>query len=79
MRTKAQVHVLTGHDNTVCSILTQGTDPQVITGSHDSQVKLWDLAAAKTMATLTHHKKGVRCLAQHPKEYSFASASSDNI
>jgi pleiotropic regulator 1 len=79
MRTKAQVHVLTGHENTVCSILSQGSDPQVITGSHDSQIKLWDLVAAKPMTTLTHHKKGVRCMGLHPKEYAFASCSSDNI
>ena len=28
MRTKVQVHCLTGHDDTVCSILSQPTDPQ---------------------------------------------------
>ena len=26
---QVQVHCLTGHDDTVCSILSQGTDPQV--------------------------------------------------
>lgn len=36
---------------------------------------LWDLAAGKTMVTLTHHKKSVRALAIHPTEYSFASGS----
>lgn len=36
---------------------------------------LWDLAAGKTMTTLTHHKKSVRALAIHPTEYSFASGS----
>ena len=29
MRSKVQAHVLTGHDDTVCSILSQPTDPQV--------------------------------------------------
>ncbi len=29
MRTKVQVHCLSGHDDTVCSILSQGVDPQV--------------------------------------------------
>ena len=29
MRTKVQIHCLTGHDDTVCSILSQPTDPQV--------------------------------------------------
>lgn len=28
MRTKVQVHCLSGHDDTVCSILSQGVDPQ---------------------------------------------------
>lgn len=79
MRTKTQAFCLSGHDNTVCSILSQGTDPQVITGSHDSTIKLWDLAAGKAITTLTHHKKSVRAMCMHPKEYTFASASADNI
>ena len=37
--------------------------------------RLWELAAGKTMVTLTHHKKSVRALAIHPTEYTFASAS----
>jgi len=41
-----------------------------------SLYRLWDLAAGKTMTTLTHHHKSVRSLAIHPTEYSFASASS---
>lgn len=52
---------------------------QVITGSHDKTVKLWDLRKGKTMTTLTHHKKSVRGLALHPSEYTFASASAENI
>lgn len=31
------------------------------------------------MSTLTHHKKSVRAMAMHPKEFTFASASVDNI
>ena len=58
-----------GHGNTVCSILTQPTDPQIITGSHDSQIKLWDLVAGKCYSTLTHHKKSVRGMALHPTKY----------
>lgn len=56
MRTKAQVHCLTGHTNTVASVVSQAIDPQVITGSHDSTIRLWDLAAGRNLATLTHHK-----------------------
>ena len=42
-----QVHLLGGHSNTVHALATQASDPQVITGSMDSTVKLWDLAAGK--------------------------------
>ena len=79
MRTKLQAMCLTGHDATVGAVASQREDPQVITGSYDSTVKLWDLAKGKCHATLTHHKKGVRALALHPKEFTFMSASADNI
>ncbi len=79
IRTKHQVHVLGGHSNAVSSIITNGVDPQVITGSHDSTIKLWDLAAGKSMTTLTQHKKAVRSMAVNPREFSFASGGSDNI
>lgn len=79
IRTKSEVHVLTGHTNTVTSVLTQTSDPQVITGSEDSTVKLWDLGMGKCVTTLTHHKKGVRAMQMHPTEFTFASASTDNI
>ena len=40
MRSKNQIHVLGGHTNTVGALLTQSTDPQIITGGMDSQVKV---------------------------------------
>lgn len=75
MRTRANIFTLTGHTSTVADVKTQDSDPQIISGSMDSTVRLWDLAAGKCMTTLTHHKKSVRALAIHPTEYSFASAS----
>lgn len=66
MRTKANVHTLTGHTNTVASVLCQAAEPQVITGSHDCTIRLWDLAAGKSRCTLTNHKKSVRALTLHP-------------
>ncbi|KAJ0444338.1 putative transcription factor WD40-like family [Helianthus annuus] len=68
IRSKTQIHALSGHGD---------TDPQVITGSHGSTVKFWDLRNGKALATLTHHKKSVRALAQHPTY--FTSASADDI
>ena len=43
MRTKVQVHCLSGHDDTVCSILSQGVDPQ---------------ARTPCQTILYHHKSG---------------------
>lgn len=40
MRTKHQIHVLTGHHATVGSILTNAVDPQIITSSYDSTIKV---------------------------------------
>ncbi|MBH1945587.1 hypothetical protein I5L01_15310, partial [Erythrobacter sp. YJ-T3-07] len=79
MRTRSNVHVLSGHTQTVADVKCQAADPQVLTGSLDATVRLWDLAAGKTMGVLTHHKKGVRALALHPTEFTFASASTGSI
>ncbi|EED24114.1 mRNA splicing protein (Prp5), putative [Talaromyces stipitatus ATCC 10500] len=80
---KLDVLVTGGRDGvargTVADVKCQEADPQIITGSLDSTVRLWDLAAGKTMGVLTHHKKGVRSLAIHPKEFTFASASTGSI
>ena len=79
MRTRSNIHVLSGHKGTVTEVKTQEADPQVISSSLDSTIRLWDLAAGKTSAVLTHHKKGVRALAVHPREFTFASASTGSI
>ncbi|KAG5949327.1 Pleiotropic regulator 1 [Claviceps pazoutovae] len=79
MRTRSNIHVLSGHTGTVSDLKCQEADPQVITASLDSTVRLWDLAAGKTMGVLTHHKKGVRALAVHPTEFTFASGSTGSI
>jgi pleiotropic regulator 1 len=52
---------------------------KIITGSHDSTIRCWDIIAGKTMCTLTNHKKSVRSIVLHPKWNSMASASPDNI
>ena len=53
--------------------------PQIITGSHDKTVKMWDLRKGKTLSTLTYHKKSIRAMAAHPQDFAFAAGSADNI
>lgn len=60
----AYVHV----HNSVCPDYMYVIMVQVLTGSHDCTIRLWDLAAGKTKAVLTNHKKSVRALAMHPTE-----------
>ncbi|KAI1115183.1 putative pre-mRNA splicing protein [Nemania sp. NC0429] len=79
MRTRSNVHVMSGHRGTIADVKCQEADPQVISASLDSTVRLWDLAAGKTMSVLTHHKKGVRALALHPTEFTFATGSTNSI
>ena len=45
----------------------------------DHTVRLWDLAAGKCAVTLTNHKKSIRALAAHPREFSFVSGAADNL
>lgn len=79
IRTRSQIFVLGGHRDTVNAVFTQAVDPQIVSASVDSTLRMWDLAAGKCSGILTNHKKGVRALALHPREFSFASASADNI
>jgi len=79
MRTKAEIHVLGGHSGLISSVISEAVDPQVISGSQDSTIKLWDLGEGKCISTLTNHKKSVRTMLLHPTEFTFVSASADNI
>uniref|UniRef100_A0A3Q7IU05 Uncharacterized protein n=1 Tax=Solanum lycopersicum TaxID=4081 RepID=A0A3Q7IU05_SOLLC len=65
IRTKTNIHVFSGHENTISSTMTLLSHPQVVvTSSHDSTMKLWDIRYGKTMETLTHHKKSIRVMAR---------------
>lgn len=79
VRTRAQIHCLTGHGDAVASIAMQSPEPQLVSGSHDTMIRLWDITAGKTVATLTNHKKAVRALAMHPTQYCFVSGGADNL
>jgi pleiotropic regulator 1 len=112
MRTKVPVHVLVGHDSAVASVITNATEPQVITGGLDATIRVsrgrgrggggggggcmlntppplmrvrvrrpqfWDIRTGKPRTVLTHHKKGVRALASHSRDFVFLSAAADSI
>ncbi len=71
--------MLGGHESTVSALLASDADPQVISGSMDSTIRLWDLAAGKVRSVLTHHKKSVRALVAHARDFAFVSGAADSI
>lgn len=68
-----------GHSDTVYKVCFQEDEPQLISGSADCTVKLWDIVAGKKYKTLTHHKKSVWSLLPHSIEYSFLSLAADGM
>lgn len=42
-------------------------------------VRLWDLRLGSCLNTLTNHKKSIRTMLFHHKEYTFASGAPDHI
>lgn len=42
-------------------------------------MRTWDICAGKYFNVLTNHKKAVRAMCLHPREYTFASGAADNI
>ncbi|KAG9693898.1 WD40 repeat-like protein, partial [Aureobasidium melanogenum] len=79
IRTRGAICTLDGHIEAVTDVKCQEVDPQVLSASLDGSVRVWDLRAGKATHVLTHHKAGVRALAIHPEEFTFASASTDQI
>lgn len=49
---RMQVHCLTGHDDTVCSILSQGTDPQVRAPSPEMGESVGQLQSRRSCLTV---------------------------
>ncbi|MCL7043904.1 hypothetical protein MKW94_030545 [Papaver nudicaule] len=78
-RTDKQIHALSAHDDTVSSLLARSTHPQIITGSHDTTIKFWDLRKERWITGLLHNKKSIRALAINPTgPPAFVSAGEDD-
>ncbi|XP_042146203.1 guanine nucleotide-binding protein G(I)/G(S)/G(T) subunit beta-1 [Ixodes scapularis] len=68
---------LTGMDGYLSSVRFLG-DSQVITGSGDTRVVLWDLERGVKMTTYEAHEGDVISLSLHPDKTSFVTGSVDN-
>jgi pleiotropic regulator 1 len=50
IRTKQPIHVLSGHTNTVNTVVTNSVDPQIISGSSDSTIKVRRISQASKLS-----------------------------
>lgn len=71
---------LTGHDDSVYCLVWAGKD-QIVSGSRDWSIKLWDLSKPKSesplVLTKTQHEGSVLCLRVSPDMSFIVSGSSD--
>lgn len=79
IRSRAEIMTLPGHKSPINKVKCLPVDPQIISCSADATIRLWDIVAGKSAKTLTHHSRNVRDLALCPNEFSFATASTNDI
>ncbi|TPP41963.1 WD domain, G-beta repeat family protein [Leishmania donovani] len=79
LRSRAVVHTMLGHTDSVMSLVVQQEEPQVISGGSDGFIYLWDLASGKPLQRLTRHKKPVRGLAFTAAGDALVSCGADEV
>ena len=71
---------LSGH-LTTCNFIELGTEEEeahlMISGSGDTNLKIWDLRSGKPVQTIKHHSKAVNCAKISPDGNWVASGGSD--
>ena len=71
---------LIGHSDCVRSVVVSDDGKHMLTGSSDSTIKLWSLAALRCLHTFNHHTSSVWSLfSNHPNLERFYSGSRDGI
>jgi WD40 repeat protein len=72
------VLTLTGHTNDVISVAYSPDGSQIVSGSWDKTIKIWDASTGAEIRTLTGHTNGVISVAYSPDGSQIASGSDDN-
>jgi len=66
------------HDSFISSVAVSPDGKKAITGSSDSQVRMWDLLSGGPLRTYDAHRGGVNSVAYSPDGKSFISGGGDN-
>ncbi|MEM8502277.1 MAG: NB-ARC domain-containing protein [Cyanobacteria bacterium P01_D01_bin.1] len=72
-------HILTlqGHQNWVCAIAFSPDGKQLVSGSADRTIKLWEISTGKCLQTLEGHQNWVMSVAFSPDGQRLVSGSAD--
>lgn len=73
-----EIVTLEGHGNFVQALAFTPDGAQLVTGSEDATMRVWDLATRACVQTLTAHAAAVNCVCFTPDGAQLASASDDS-
>lgn len=77
------VHQMLAHSEPVVSIATDPSGLYLLSGSHDSSVRLWSLESRTCIQDVSAHRKkhdeSIYSVAFHPTKEFFASAGADAL
>lgn len=71
------LRILAGHQGSVNTVAVSSDGKQVVSGSEDGTLKVWNLATGKELVTLTGHKGAVTVIAVIPNGKQVISGSED--
>ena len=70
---------MTGHTNTVISLVISSDDTYIITGSEDCTVRVWSMLDFTEVCCLNGHSQGVWCVAISNDMKTIASGAADSL
>jgi WD40 repeat protein len=71
------VHTLEGHGDRVSSVCMSPDGSQIISGSYDKTVKVWDASTGSCLHTLEGHGSDVTSVCMSPNGSQIISGSAD--